>query len=183
DSVIFDYQLGPPVNLELRLKLQHMEVADLQLLCRNKGIPLPENIKNKRYLMRAIETNGQIFTKKIKPINNCIIVGITTEKETLRTRIGQRTEQLFDDGVVEEAKLLGNSYGWDNEAMKSNIYPLVHDYLVGHMSIDDVKQKIVILDWRLAKRQITWLRRNRFIHWLSLNDANKYLSHELAIHK
>jgi tRNA A37 N6-isopentenylltransferase MiaA len=30
-------------------------------------------------------------------------------------------------------------------------------------------------DWHLARRQITWLRRNPEIKWLSLDAAEKYL--------
>jgi tRNA dimethylallyltransferase len=121
--------------------------------------------------------------KNEMPLENVIIVGITTDKDILISRIKSRIEQLFKDGVIDEAKLLGDIYGWNNEAMKSNVYPIIHSYLNENMSLDEVKVRLITLDWRLAKRQLTWLRRNRFIHWLSLDDARKYLSTELAFRK
>lgn len=183
DAILFNYQFGLSVDIELRSKLQQMKTDELHTYCRVNNIALPENYKNRRYIIRAIERNGVNSQKNEEPLKDSIIVGITTEKEVLRARIEQRTEQLFEDGVVNEAKMLGDMYGWDSEAMKSNIYPLIHLYLVGRMSISEVKEKIITLDWRLAKRQLTWLRRNRFIHWFSLDDTKIYLIDKLAIRR
>lgn len=183
DAVVFDYQFGPPANNKLRSKLQHLKIDELIDHCKVNNISLPENLKNKRYLIRAIENNGVISEKAEEPLHDSIIVGITTERDVLRTRIKQRAEQLFDEGVVDEARFLGDKYGWDNEAMKSNIYPLVHLYLAGELSLDEIKAKFITLDWRLAKRQMTWMRRNIFIKWLELEDAKEYLDGRLAILK
>ena len=181
DSVIFDYKFGKIADNLLRSKLQHKSIDYLQEYCINNSINLPENSKNKRYLIRAIENNGSICTKNESPPDNCIVVGITTEKEELLSRINNRIDVLISDGVINEAKKLGNTYGWDSEAMKSNIYRLINLYLNNEISFDDIKRKCIVLDWRLAKRQMTWMRRNKFIHWFSLNDAEKYIIDQLAI--
>lgn len=183
DAVFFDYQFGKKANEGLRQKLQHMTLEQLHQYCLDRGIALPENYKNKRYVMRAIENEGRSPLKANVPLENSIIVGITTEKSVLRDRITNRTEQLFEDGVVEEAKMLGKKYGWESEAMKSNIYPLIKQLLASEITLGDVKNKFITLDWRLAKRQMTWLRRNTFIHWLPLNDARKYIIDQLAIYR
>jgi tRNA dimethylallyltransferase len=183
DSVLFDYKFGPPANEEFRSELQHMEIEELQQHCNENMILLPENKKNKRYLIRTIESKGFKPDNRKKPIDFSIVVGITTNKEVLRNRIVQRFEQMLNDGVVEEASQIGEKYGWNNEAMKSNIYPLIHLYFEKVLSLNEVKNKFIVSDWRLAKRQMTWLRRNKFIHWLSLNDSKKYLSDQLAIYE
>ena len=180
DAVIFDYQFGLPVDDKLRLLLQQMTIGQLDEYCNKHNVITPENSKNKRYLIRAIENKDSQPSRRDIPLDQTIVVGITTNKEMLRSRIIERSNQIFADGVVDEAVLLGNRYGWDSEAMKSNIYPLIHSYIDGDMSIDDVKNKFITLDWRLAKRQLTWLRRNKFIHWLPLEDAKIYLSGRLA---
>jgi tRNA dimethylallyltransferase len=183
DAIIFDYQFGKRVDDGLRQELQRKTLDQLHEYCKKNDISLPENYKNKRYVIRSIENNNQNPQKRVKPISNSIIVGIATDKSVLRTRIEQRAEQLFEDGVVDEAIMLGNKYGWDSEAMKSNIYLLIRKYVDGAMSMDDVKKTSVTLDWRLAKRQMTWLRRNSFIQWLSLDKAKEYLVNQLAIRK
>ncbi len=183
DAVIFNYQFGPPVDNEFRFKLQQMTLEQLYTYCNKNNVLLPENYKNKRYVIRAIENRNTSPQKRTEPLDHSIIVGIATDKSLLRTRIEQRAEQLFENGVVDEAKLLGKKYGWDSEAMKSNIYPLIRLYLERCMSLTDVKKEFVTLDWRLAKRQMTWLRRDTFIHWLSLSDAKSYLIDQLAIYE
>lgn len=182
DAVLFNYQFGQKADDEKRQELQHKSLAQLHDYCNKNNILLPENYKNKRYVISSIEKNNQNISKKSEPLANSIIVGISTDKSELRTKIEQRIEQLFENGVVEESIMLGKKYGWCSEAMKSNIYPLVHLYLDGKMSMDDVKKSSAVLDWRLAKRQLTWLRRNSFIEWLTFSDAKKYLADQLAIY-
>ena len=112
--------------------------------------------------------------------DNNIVVGIATNKEILRTRIMFRSEQLFLNNVVDEAVLLARKYGWDNEAMTGNVYPLVREFLNKNITESELKRQFVVADWRLAKRQMTWLRRNPFIMWATLDSAEHYLSQLLA---
>jgi tRNA A37 N6-isopentenylltransferase MiaA len=65
--------------------------------------------------------------------------------------------------------------------MTGNIYPIAHDLLNGSITPAEAKEKFETLDWRLAKRQMTWLRRNDFIHWASLAEAEKYLQKILGV--
>lgn len=179
DGLIFDYQFGDEGDEARRNQLMEMSLEELYKYCDRNNVILPENSSNKRYIVRAIEQKGLNNRRRSEPISNCIIVGIATEKATLRTRIESRSEQLFEDGVVEEAKELGKKYGWDSEAMTGNIYPLARQYVEGALSLSEVKRLFVTRDWQLAKRQLTWLRRNPFICWLDLEEAYNYLSQEL----
>jgi len=183
NAVIFDYKFGTKADSQLRAKFETKSLEELYNYCKKNNINLPENKKNKRYVIRAIENANSEQKGRNTPIDNTIIVGITTEKEALRANIKDRTEQLFANGVVDEATMLGKKYGWKNEAMKSNIYPLIHQYQNNEITMIELIEKVQILDWRLAKRQLTWLRRNSFVHWLSLKDAKEYLLTQLAIYK
>jgi tRNA dimethylallyltransferase len=180
DAVIFNYEFGPPADVEFRQRLESMTIEELHIYCKENNIKLPENEKNKRYVIRAIEQKSINSKRSQTPIANTIIVGIATESSELRTRIEHRSEQLFQDGVVEEAKRLGEMYGWDSEAMTGNIYPLCHQYINNEITLDQLKEKFVTLDRRLVKRQLTWFKRNQLIKWLSLTEASGYLSSVLA---
>jgi tRNA dimethylallyltransferase len=180
DAVLFDYQFGSVADPALRRELEAMDLDELHEYCKNNSVLLPENSKNKRYVIRAIEQKSINVKRSKEPISNSIVVGIATDRDVLRQRIDKRAEQLFDDGVVEEATILGKKYGWSSEAMTGNIYPLVHAYLEGDLSLDEIKDKFTTLDWRLAKRQLTWLRRNPYIHWAELDEAKRYLFARLA---
>lgn len=180
DAVIFNYQFGTEADPALRAKLERLTLDELHKYCLNNNVKLPENEKNRRYVIRAIEQKGQSTSRTSEPISTSFIVGITTERHVLRLRIEKRIEQLLQDGVVDEAILLGKKYGWNSDAMTGNIYPLVRKYIENEISLDDLKANSTTADWRLAKRQLTWLKRNRFIEWRSLDDANAYLVQRLA---
>jgi len=180
DSVIFDYQFGTEIDVDKRTTLNGMSIEELYVYCSEKGIDLPENSKNKRYVIRAIEKYGGQVSKREDPMDGTILVAISTDRDVLRDRIAKRAEQMFDDNVVNEAKMLGKKYGWVSEAMTSNIYPLIHAYLGGDITLAEAKEKFATLDWRLAKRQLTWLRRNQYIKWLDIEQSEQYISDRLA---
>lgn len=180
DAVIFNYQFTAVADPILRTQLEQLTVIELQEYCIKNNIELPENRRNKRYLVRAIEQKAINRKRDATIKKNTIVVGIATDRDVLRTRMKERSEQFFDNGVVEEATMLGRKYGWDSEAMTGNVYPLIRSHLEGVLSLAEVKDKITTLDWRLAKRQMTWLRRNPSVNWLSLTDASDYLQAVLA---
>lgn len=180
DAVIFDYQFGGPADAVKRQELEVLSLEELHEYCNKNNISLPENKFNKRYIIRMIEQGGESAQRRDQPLDHTIIVGIATDRKILRQRIEKRSEHLFESGVVEEATILGKKYGWDNEAMTGNIYRLVHQYLAGELTFEEAKSKNTTLDWRLAKRQLTWFRRNRFISWMELSAARDYLVQTLV---
>lgn len=180
DAVIFDYKFGSAADMAKRQQLNNLSLEELYEYCKKNNITLPENYKNKRYVVRAIERDGQNISKSPLPIDNTIIIGIDIERNELRTKISKRSEQFFEHGVVEEAIFLSKKYGWDNEAMKSNVYKLVREYLSGNMTLSDIKIKNATMDWRLAKRQLTWLKRNKYINWMDSSQIKDYLDIQLA---
>jgi tRNA dimethylallyltransferase len=180
DAVVFDYQFGPAADPEEREKWEGMNLEALHKYCIHHNIPLPENNQNKRYVIRAIEQQGISAKRSKDPIANTIIVGIATDREQLRERIHMRSEHLFDDGVVDEAKRLAGQYGWNSEAMTGNIYRLARDFLDTKITLDEFKKRNETADWHLAKRQLTWLKRNEHIEWLTLEEVKNYIAQRLA---
>lgn len=180
DAVIFDFQFASEPDVLFRQRLESMSVEELQKYCHNNNILLPHNERNKRYLVREIERNGVNDKRKEAPIAHTYVVGIATHKEVLRTRIEFRTEQLFADNVVNEATMLGKKYGWESEAMKGNIYPLIKQFLDGSINEIELRQRVSFSDWHLARRQMTWFRRNEYVLWADLDEAERVITHVLA---
>jgi tRNA dimethylallyltransferase len=179
DAVIFDYQFGQ-ADPELREKLEALSLKELHQYCKDNNVKLPENEKNRRYVIREIERKNDSGARLQEPQQNTIIVGITTNEDILRKRIQERSEHLFESGVVEEARALGDKYGWENEAMTGNIYRIIRDLLDEEITQDEAERLNEIADWQLTRRQLSWLRRNPFIKWLELDYAEKYLVRKLA---
>lgn len=179
DGLIFDYQFGP-TNPKLRQELEQKSLDELVEYCRNNNITLPENQQNRRYVIRAIEQKSINNKRLPAPIPYTTIVGIATERDVLKARIAARAEQLFDMGMVEEAKMLGEKYGWNSEAMTGNIYRLVKQFLDGEFDEAELKKRFITSDWQLAKRQLTWFKRNPFIVWKSLDEAYLYIKKQVT---
>lgn len=179
DAVLFDFDFAGPADSNLRAKLASWSVDELQKYCKDNNILLPANFNSHRHLVRNIERNNISVKRREEPIVNSTVVAITTDKEALRTRIEFRAEQIISNDVVNETTALASRYGWENESMTGNIYPLVRQYLNKEINMDELKQKSASLDWQLAKRQLTWLRRNPYIAWGDLQAAEHYLSDRL----
>lgn len=180
DAVIYDYEFPERQESADRTYYESLTLEKLYEYCNSRNIKLPENYKNKRYVVNNIIRNGSTPKRRSTPMDNSIIVGIATDKAVLRKRIEARIDEIFNAGVLEEASKLASSYGWGSEAMTGNIYPVARAYLAHEYSLEEAKSKSVTLDWRLAKRQLTWLRRNEHIRWFSLDGAYTYCARALA---
>ncbi len=180
DAVIFDFQFGDLADKSKRAYLENLSIEELYLYCKKNNINLPENQKNKRYVVRAIERNGVDSRRSRSLKDKTIVVGIATEKAILQHRITERSEQIFTNGVVNEAIKLGKKYDWNAESMTGNIYPLIHSYLKGEATLEIIQRKFEVLDWGLAKRQLTWFRRNPYIIWHCREDVIPHIETVLA---
>jgi len=178
DSVIFDYKFSTDYDSDLRQKLDTMTTEELIEYSKKHNIKLPENYLNKRYLIRNIERGGKTSDNRKKLIDNCFVVGITTDNGELRNRIEKRIDLMFASGIEEETRYLADRYSFDQESMKSNIYPIVWQMLNEEVNKKEAKRRAVFDDWHLAKKQITWFKRNPFIKWLDIKEAEKFI-HDL----
>lgn len=164
DSVIFDYEFGKPSDATLRDELNELSVEELQDLCRQKSIELPENYLNKRYLIRAIELGG-LVQQSHELRANIIVVGLTSEKETLIKRVAKRANAMLKAGIVGEVRAMSERYGWESEAMKGNIYRVFKGVVMGEKPEQEAIEEFIQSDMRLVKKQLTWFKRNPGIKW------------------
>lgn len=180
DAVLYDYKFTSySSRVDLRKKYEQKSLTELYNYCNKHNITLPENRKNKRYVVNAIMRNNEAPLKNSILHKNDIVVGITTDKEVLRNRIEQRAKTIVNKSTIAEAQNAAKKWGWNNEAMTGNIYPLVRQYLEGSITVDEMQDKFCTLDWRLAKRQLTWLKRNPEIVWRELDEAYSYIVRRL----
>ena len=177
DAVLYDYGFGGEVSDAFRRKLDSKSLEELQEYILENKIQMPENFKNKRYLIRAIEKSVSVKREDCKKVNkyNTIVVGITTPRNELRQRIFQRNELFFSSGIIEEFKKNEQKNGMDSEAATANAYPLVQKYLGVELTQRELIEKMSVRDWRLAKRQLTFMKRYKDIIWLNLKDAEQFI--------
>jgi tRNA dimethylallyltransferase len=128
----------------------------------------------------AIACSGQESQRQLALPEHTIVVGIATDTDVLRHRIDGRAEEIFSSGVIDETTRVRNRFGLNHEATTGNIYPLIDKYLRGAVEYEEMKQRFVFKDRQLAKRQMTWFRRNPHIMWCTLEAANHYLEQALS---
>lgn len=103
------------------------------------------------------------------------LIGIEWIPEELRERLKKRIDQMFAEDLYKEVKKLVQLYDWDAQAMKSDIYEYAYKYMEGQMSLEEAKEKCFYEDWHLAKRQLTWFKRNHEIAWLPLDKIHDFV--------
>jgi tRNA delta(2)-isopentenylpyrophosphate transferase len=177
DGVLFNYQLNSEVDTEKRAELESLSVEQLIDYCKNNYIQLPDNFLNKRYLIRTIEQRG-VNNRSDRTIQeNIIVVGISTPREDLNRRIERRVRDMFDEGVIEEAKKVASKYGWQLEAMKGNVYQAINQYCRGDIDLASAIHQAIVHDHQLVKKQMTWFRRDPFIVWGQSDELLEYISY------
>jgi tRNA dimethylallyltransferase len=135
--------------------------------------------KNPRRVIRALEialTTGKPFSaqrSKGKRLFDTLQLGITLPKEVLCDRIATRIDQMFKDGLVDEVKKLVKKYGEDQKAFDAIGYREVIEYLDGKTSLEECAAKMKLNTWHYARRQMTWFRKDKTVHWIK-NSAEAF---------
>lgn len=126
-----------------------------------------EKVKN----IPDVQIEQKICSDRQKMLPGYCIFGIKWDSAELRARLTERANKLFTQDLYKETKFLVKKYGWGSQAMKSNIYQFAWVFLQGEISLEEAKRQFILDDWHLAKRQLTWFKRNKKIVWLPLEKV------------
>lgn len=180
-----EQQMVPHWGLDLVEPGDRFTVADWKVYAENKI----HEIKKRGHMPMVVGGTGlyidaliydyQFKDKKASDRNsqcsNFLLTGIRTTPDGLRTRITKRVNKMFVQELYNETEQAVKKYGWHNQAMKSNIYQFAWRFLQGEIELDEAKQLCIYDDWHLAKRQLTWFKRNPKICWLPLAKIKPYV--------
>ncbi|HPH32791.1 MAG TPA: tRNA (adenosine(37)-N6)-dimethylallyltransferase MiaA [Chitinophagaceae bacterium] len=134
-------------------------------------------IQNPQRSMRALEvvlsTGKSILTfqtgKKTKREFNVIKIGLDLPKEILHQQIHRRVDQMITTGLEQEVKSL--LLFRQHNALQTVGYTEMFEYLDGKLSLEQAVEAIKTHTRQYAKRQLTWFRRDKDIHWFSPHDT------------
>lgn len=135
---------------------------------------------NTRRVIRALEYNhhtGRLFSEYNKEQSerssqyNFVYVGLTDDREVLYRKINARVDKMIDEGLIDEVKhLIESGYDSRYNSMNSIGYKEICSYLDGTISLEEAIDKIKLNSRHYAKRQLTWLRREKDIHFIDRSD-------------
>lgn len=164
DAVAFNFSFRGEPDYARRQDLEQMSVGELQALLKDQGVPLPANATNPRHLIRQIETGGErSIDRTLRP--ETLFIGIEVEKEILQRRIAERVDKMFDMGLENEVQTLVDRYGWSHALLQTIGYKEFQDFFAHKTSPVELRQRIVRDTLQYAKRQKTWFKRNKYVHW------------------
>lgn len=180
DGVLYDFSFEDAPNPVLRSELQSKTIDELQTLIRERELPMPENTKNPRHLIRAIERGGKTGDKKLLSPDT-LIIGLQIPKDNLEKSIAGRLDAMLRDGLVSEIEQLTSRYGWDLQAFQTPEFKAIKKYIQNEIDMTETKELVIRGDLQLAKRQLTWFKRNPDITWApnskaALQLASRFMS-------
>lgn len=132
--------------------------------------------QNPARLMHCIEiclTTGKAYSslrtneRKERPFR-IIKIGLERPREELYDRINRRVKQMMDEGLLEEAKAVYSKRALNS--LQTVGYRELFAYFDGEYDLDRAVELIQQNTRHYAKRQLTWFRRDKEIHWLSATD-------------
>ncbi len=116
-------------------------------------------------ILRAIEVirlTGKSFTslrtKRQKPSLNCLVLVLAPLRKPLYHMIEKRIDQMFENGFVEEVKVLVKNKAYQNKLFTMIGYKQVALFLEKKISLQDCIQEIKKKTRHFAKKQFTWLK-------------------------
>ncbi|MDN5871975.1 MAG: tRNA (adenosine(37)-N6)-dimethylallyltransferase MiaA [Nitrococcus sp.] len=95
-------------------------------------------------------------------------------RDVLRRRIELRFHEMLATGFVDEVAALRRRAALDlsKPSMRAVGYRQVWHYLDGGYNYATMVERAIIATRHYAKRQLTWLRREREAHWLDSNEPH-----------
>jgi tRNA dimethylallyltransferase len=109
-------------------------------------------------------------------------LGIDLPRPLLYQRINRRVEEMFERGLLEEARTLLNNYPEFSQAFKAIGYRQISDYFDGQISLKQALDETQMESRRYAKRQLTWFRSEPDILWLDGSLEFDELRRQAEIH-
>lgn len=168
-----------PSNPRLRKKLATQSVVELQQNMQELDPDKWEQMNrsdrgNPRRLVRAIEI--ATWRKSHRPVSlaaeamNVLWIGLGAPKEILRQEIEKKISQRFSQALG-EVKQLGKRQLLSGPTTILGLSPL-RDFRRARLSRQDARNRWIALEYGYAKRQLTWFKKQKEIHWFDISQSD-----------
>jgi tRNA dimethylallyltransferase len=152
-------QLGPGLLFERLLELDPVTAATIPR----------QNVRRVIRALEVIEITGEKYANSLPEqqyARPTLTLGINIERELLKTRIASRVREMWRLGLLAEASDIRSKFGLSKTAAKAIGYSQAFAQLDGEVSQETAIEQTIQLTNRYARRQMSWFRRDKRIHWL-----------------
>ncbi|MBP3478277.1 MAG: tRNA (adenosine(37)-N6)-dimethylallyltransferase MiaA [Oscillospiraceae bacterium] len=140
------------------------------------------HLKDRKRIIRALEvyyetgetiTAHNLKTQTIPPKYTPLWLGLDfADRADLYKRIDLRVQIMLEQGLVEEIRsLLAEGIPPKATSLQAIGYKEFVDALCGSGSLEEAAAQVQQSSRHYAKRQLTWFRRNKQMHWLIRNTG------------
>lgn len=119
--------------------------------------------------------------------DDLLVFGLKRERQHLYDRINQRTDQMFEEGFLDEVRsILDRGYLLQDPGLNTVGYKEAIAFLKDEIDREQMTKDIKTQTRRYAKRQLSWFRRWNFINWIDLENtaieaAQDFIAKRLAV--
>lgn len=141
------------------------------------------HVNNRKRLVRALNIYNKHHTgisqikaqQQHKPLYDCLIIGLTVERDELYRRIDSRVDQMVRDGLIEEIEsLLKQGVSFEDQCMQGIGYKEWKEYFEGSKSQEECVDQIKRNSHHFAKRQYTFFKNQLDVKWFAdLSEAKQ----------
>jgi len=159
-------------SLELKIKTKGLKSLYDELIKIDPEAAYIVDSQNPRRIIRALEVaikTKKPFSqqrKKGKSLFNVLEISLSVSEEKLKEKIEKRVDRMIKIGLVKEVKSLIKIYDKNLSTFDAIGYREIIDYLNKEISLAEAIEKIKKNTWHFAKRQITWFKIDKRIHWI-----------------
>ena len=100
-------------------------------------------------------------------------IGLTRDRQELYRRMDARVDAMIDQGLMEEVKHLWQTYPQQPTALQALGYKELVWYFQGWVTLSEAVYLLKRNTRRYGKRQLSWFRRDRRIHWFNLSEGEE----------
>jgi len=154
-----------------------------QLIKRDSTLAAKIDLNNPRRVVRALVLLDQGMrlprSSFTLPKRNVIHIHLQRKPEDLRKRIIDRTDKMFERGLLDEFRsLLDIGLRRQNTAWQAIGMDCLLSLCEGRISIREAKDSIVCKTWRFSRHQQTWFQKFTDLHVINIEkswDSEKIL--------
>jgi len=191
-SLLYGLSELPKANDEIRHKLEqqaqlegaafmHQRLMEVDSIAAQRIHPNdPQRVQR---ALEVYEITGKSMTQlqqesqaQALPWDTYKIVIAPNSRDLLRERIAIRFKQMIKQGFIEEVEALFKRSDLDLSlpSMRAVGYRQVWEYLQGKTTKEQMIEQGITITRQFAKRQMTWLRREKDALWIATEDKDIY---------
>ena len=170
-ATLYDYRFSSDDNNKTYDGYSNEELYKLALK-KDKNCSI--HVNNRKRLIRFLNKKDVTIVKPEK-LYDFILIGLTTDRDTLYKKINERVDKMISAGLVEEVKKFYDLHIRSKALLTGIGYKEIYSYLDNNISLEEAISLIKKNSRHYAKRQYTWFNNQMDVKWFNTcyDDFNK----------